>query len=90
MRLVILIAAIAFFLIWDGLYNHATETLAVQRPEPDAPRVIAATRDGRRFEVNLGVEPVRFFASCAKLEAGQAAAGSRMVYAGGRELAPAA
>lgn len=22
MRLVILIAAIAFFLIWDGLYNH--------------------------------------------------------------------
>lgn len=72
----------------EGFYNDATTPLSVERPDPDAPRALATTRDGRRFEVELGVEPVRFYASCAKLEAGQSAAGSRMVYASGRELSP--
>jgi len=73
----------------EGLFNSATERLVVRRPDPDAPLAIATTLDGAQtFEIRLDTIEVRFFASCAKLAAHQAAAGRRLVYAGAREVAP--
>jgi hypothetical protein len=73
----------------DGVAADATARIAILDPEhPEAGRVRVRLSDSRTFDVGLGAEEARFYASCSAMDAGKLARARRVVYAGATPVAP--
>ena len=67
----------------DGIADHATAPIAIVDPEhPEAGHVFVTLEGGGAYEVRLGAEEMRFYASCEAMDAGKTSRGRRVVYAG--------